>query len=279
MKNLTVAVIEAKNAQSNAAPWLRLLDVEINDDLTKYYVRNTEPVVFNGITYEPCGFNIESIKSDTKGSLNEVQVTVSNITREVSAYVLENEMRGRRVVVTEVYQGALEIENTIRSEVYRINEISGDDKVVVFRLGHPPLLIQRFPNSRFWRNDCRFAYKISRECGFVDGTIAGAGTVNWNAGTGRIEGTGTKFGSIFMPGDGLKVKSENITIQTIISDTQLVPVDAPTDLPWSNETFYLIKPTCTNQLKGPNGCRGHFQADAGKHFGGFWGIPASMGGL
>lgn len=276
MKNLSLAVIEAKNAQSNPDPWLRLLDIEVSDDLTVYYVRNTEPVAFNSITYQPCGFNIDTIKTDTKGDLNEVQVTVSNMGRQVSAYVIENEMRGQRVVLTEIYHGALNLEDEVRSEVYKIRDVSGDEKTVVFKLGHGPLLTQRFPNRRVWRDACTHAYKVSRDCGFVDGVTAGAGTVNWNAGTGRIEGTGTKFSKIFMPGDGLKVKTENITIQTIISDTVIVPVSAPTDLPWAGETFYLIKPTCTNQKKGPNGCEGHLNT---RHFGAKPGLPASLGGL
>lgn len=277
MRLLTATVLSAKNAQSNSSPWFYLVDIEVSDILTARYVRNTEPVVFNGVTYSPAGLTIDTIKTDARGGLNEVQITVPNLTREVSAYVLQNEMRGRRVILTEVYSGGPnDAESYVDSSVYRINEISGDERVVIFKLGHPPLLVQRFPNSRFWRNDCRFAYKTDPGCGFVDGAMSGDGLLNWDAGNSLIVGTNTKFTQRFIGGDSLRVRGVDVAIQSVLSNTSIRPVSPPANLPWSNETYTLVKPTCTNQLTGPNGCKAHKNQE---RFGGFWGIPSSLGGL
>lgn len=274
MRQISTTIIEAKNQQSSSQPWLVLLDVEISDDETKYWVANPEAVTFNGHVYQPFGYRIDDVQQTTKGDLTETSVSISNVTQQAAMYVLTHEMRGRRVVMTGVYYGALNTADVVFEERYRINEISGDSRVITIKLGYPPLLEQPCPNSYFWRDSCRLKYKTDRACGFVDGSKDGSGIVNWNAETGRVVGTLTKFLSEFVIGDSIRLYGEDVMIQSVISETEFVPVAPPTTLPWTNEPFAIVKPTCSRSLRGPNGCRAHKN---NQNFGAFWGIPSRNG--
>lgn len=279
MREISTTLIEAKNQSSSAEPWLVLLEVEVSDTETKYWVANPEAVTFNGHTYQPFGYRIDEVTQTTKGDLTETSISISNVTKQLALYVMANEMRGRRVTMTGVYHGELTLDGVVFEERYTINEISGDDRVVTVRLGYPPLLQQPCPNSYFWRDSCRLDYKNDPACGFEDGVIAGAGAVNWNAGTGRVVGTDTRFQSEFVVGDSIRLNGEDVEIDQIVSETEFVPVAPPTTLPWTDEAYTIVKPTCTRSKEGENGCRSHFRDEIVNHFGAFPGIPARNGGL
>lgn len=167
MRSINVALITEKNKLDSPGVWIDLLQVDIPTVGTLYLARNTEPVTFDGNTYTPFGCSINSIPQDLRGGLEEVEVSVSNVTREFSAYVEQQELRGARVKLITVSSLHLGDPTAMLEEIdFEINEISVQEEVVSFRLGHERLLQQNFPGMRYLRNNCRWIYK-SVECGYV----------------------------------------------------------------------------------------------------------------
>ncbi|MCC7202453.1 MAG: hypothetical protein IT393_07330 [Nitrospirae bacterium] len=169
MKIINANLITEKNKLSTSSVWLTLLQVEVSDTTTIYLVPNPQSVTFDGHTYNPFPCKIEPVRSDAKGGLNEVVVSVSNVTREISAYVEANDLRGRTVRLIGVNSANLSDPTAkVFDEEYIITEIDITEQLVNFRLGHVRFLQQNFPGSRFFRDNCRWVYK-STECGYSGG--------------------------------------------------------------------------------------------------------------
>lgn len=169
MRSIHVSLKTEKNKLNSTAAFLSLLQIEVGDDEVRYFVPNTENVTFDGITYEPFPCKLNSIQQDLRGGLEDVEVAVSNVTREMSAYVEFNDLRGRQVKMLTVSTAHLDNPTaTLEEVVFEINEVSVQEEAVIFLLGHERILQQRFPGQRFLRNNCRWVYK-SKECGYSGG--------------------------------------------------------------------------------------------------------------
>lgn len=171
MKIINTNLITEKNKLDITSAWLTLIQVQVSDVSTIYLTPNPQSVDFDGITYNPFPCKIEPVRSDTKGGLNETIVTVSNVTREISAYVESNDLRGKKVRLIGVNSAYIS-DPTARvfDEEYIITEIDITEQVVNFRLGHVRFLQQQFPAGRFLRDNCRWVYK-STECGYTGGAV------------------------------------------------------------------------------------------------------------
>src|SRR5689334_10609095 len=94
MRSINVGLISEKNKLDSSGIFLSLLTVYIRPDAILYLVPNSVPITFAGQTYQPFWCKVNSIQQDARGGLEDVEVNVSNVTREMSAWVEQNEMRG-----------------------------------------------------------------------------------------------------------------------------------------------------------------------------------------
>lgn len=168
MKSLTAALIAEKNKMDTASAWLILLQVQVGPSSWEYLTPNPTAITFNSIVYDPFPCSIETMSSDTKGTLSDLNVAVSNVTREISGFLEVNDMRGMTVKTIIVNTANLADPTSKIEEEFEITEITVTEEAVVFRLGHVRILNQIFPNGRFFRNNCRWIYK-SAECGYSGG--------------------------------------------------------------------------------------------------------------
>lgn len=173
MRTITASLIQEKNKLASPSAWLPLITVEVNATTTLRLVPNPVAVVFDGQTYAPFGCEIEDVMQDAKGQLHDVSISVSNVTREISAYVEFNELRGARVSIRYVNSANLaDPEAVVLEERYEIMSIQvKGSQFVTFILGHDRIASHQFPSGRFFRDNCRWIYK-SPECGFpVNGAL------------------------------------------------------------------------------------------------------------
>lgn len=170
MRTLIPELVEAKNALSSASAWLPLVTVYVNSTTTIRLVPNPTVVVFRGASYNPAAMRIESVSQDNKGGLHEVDISLSNVTREVGAFVELNEVRGARVDLLYVHSAHLADDDAVvLEERYEIMSVQvKSTQFVTFHLGHDRINQHQFPGGRFLRDSCRWIYK-SAECGYAGG--------------------------------------------------------------------------------------------------------------
>lgn len=170
MRTLTANLITEKNALASPSAWLPLVTLEVNATTTLRLTANPTNVTFRGNIYLAFGLEIEELTQDAKGGLHDLSVSVSNVTREISAYVEFNELRGARVTIQYVHSANLADDDAVvLEEHYEIMSVQvKGDKFVTFRLGHDRISQHQFPSGRFLRDSCRWIYK-SVECGYAGG--------------------------------------------------------------------------------------------------------------
>lgn len=170
MRQLTAALTAEKNQLDGTAAFLPLITVEVNASTILRLVPNPVAITFDGQTYTPFGCELGEVTQDAKGGLHDLSISVSNVTREISAYVEFNELRGSRVTIQYVSSANLaDPLAVVLEERYEIMSIQvKGDKLVTFTLGHDRIAQHRFPARRFYRDNCGWIYK-SAECGYSGG--------------------------------------------------------------------------------------------------------------
>lgn len=170
MRSLTATLITEKNKPAMTSAWLPLITLEVNASTTLRVVPNPVSVTFDGETYVPFGCEIEERAQDAKGGLNDVSISVSNVTREISAFIEANDLRGSRVSIKYVNSANLADPNAVvLDEQYEIMSVQvKGSQFVTFNLGHDRISAHPFPSGRFLRDNCRWIYK-SAECGYSGG--------------------------------------------------------------------------------------------------------------
>lgn len=270
-RSLTPALTKESTSLASPNADLLLVQVRVNPSTMLFFVKNPQAVTWNGTTYQPMAFTVNPVKADSKGSLEEVDLMISNVSRAMSGYIEANDLRGQPVWLTGMNAANLSDPNAFYfHELYEITEITVTDMEATFTLGHPRLLQQQFPSRRFLRDNCQWVYK-SKECGYTDFSVTLPGTVS-SLGT-TVTGAGTAFTKHFQPNDTIQAAGQQVTVQSIQSDTDLTVSPAPSPA-WSHADYQMGKPTCSKQLEGNNGCRAHVNVP---RFGGFPAIPSTPG--
>lgn len=171
MKSLTSALIAESNKLADTGAWLALVSVDIADGTILRLTPNPAGITFDGVTYQPWPMQIDQVQQDSRGGLPDVTVTLSNVTREISAYLEVNDVRGRRVTLQYVHSANLADATAIAvDERYEITAVRVRAEVATFVLGHERMESHIFPGGRFLRDHCRWIYK-SAECGYA-GSLA-----------------------------------------------------------------------------------------------------------
>ena len=194
MRFITANLITEKNKLAATSAWLPLLAVQVDDSTTIRLVPNPTVVVFRGESYNPAAVRIDKVAQDNKGGLHEVDVSLSNVTREVGAYVELHDLRGARVEILYVNSANLaDDEAVVLEERYEIMSIQVKGReFVTFSLGHDRISQHQFPSGRFLRDNCRWIYK-SLQCGYAGG-LASCDKILEGANGCRAHGNVPRFG-------------------------------------------------------------------------------------
>lgn len=207
MRSLVASLIAEKNALASPSAWLPLITVEVTASEILRLVPNPTDIVFDGLTYVAFGCEIGELTQDAKGGLHELSISVSNVTREISAYIETHELRGRRVRIQYVNSANLgDPDAVVLDETYEIMSLHvKGSQFVTFTLGHDRISSHPFPAGRFLRDNCRWIYKSS-ECGYAGGLATCAKTLEGSNGC-RAHANQSRFGGfpllVSVPGRAL----------------------------------------------------------------------------
>lgn len=170
MKTLTSELLAEAYSLTNIAPWMFLFDIHATDTDLFYLTSNNEAVTFDGHTYQPFPIVISDFNQDNEGNLPSLTVTVSNVSREVEAYVESGAILDRTVYIRVVHADHLDDASHQIIDRFIVTECSSTVESISFTLGLPNLFEISFPRQRYIRGRCRHKYK-SLQCGYA-GSIA-----------------------------------------------------------------------------------------------------------
>jgi len=170
MKNLPANLIIEKNKLASPNPWLILLEITLTDETILRFVRNTEDITFSGNVYTAFPFELEPTKQDNKGEIPTVTLSVSNVTRVIQKYLDELEGGiGSTVKITVVNAAHLSENYSELEMTFDVLACHSTAQWVVFTLGAPNPLRQRFPLERYMALHCSFVFE-SAECSYTGKT-------------------------------------------------------------------------------------------------------------
>lgn len=186
MKKLPAQIVIEKNKLNNASPWLILLDIMLVDsqnpaNATNYYVvRNNQNVNYNGQEYTAFNFEIDQSRETSKGEIPILTLRVSNVHRIIQADLEQYEGgSGSQVRMTVIHADNLLEDFAELSMLFDVIGCHTTSKWVIFSLGAPNPLNQRFPLERYIGMQCRYASHFKgAECGYAgaetecDGSLA-----------------------------------------------------------------------------------------------------------
>ncbi len=174
MKTLPANLILEKNKLATPSAWLVLLDITLPDSTVLRFVNNTENIVFQGNTYTAINFNLEPSKSSGTGQIPTVQLSISNVTRIIQAYLESLDGAVDSDVQITVVNSAYLSENYAELQMlFSILSTKANAYYVIFELGMPNPLRKRFPPHRFIGNHCNWKF-LSAECNYGGWTASKA---------------------------------------------------------------------------------------------------------
>lgn len=165
-KELTETMQEQAEQEQNRP--IDLYEIETDDTILRYCGNNTDDIVFNGYTYIAAAVSRTEVETDTGTKLEEVNVTVQNVTREFSAYVANGgKINGYNCRIMTVFRDALD--DPLNYAVAFEGEIDGatiDNKSFNFKVrayqGSYAIKVPR----RKCEPSCGYDFK-SEWCGYV----------------------------------------------------------------------------------------------------------------
>lgn len=173
-------LIEEKNKVSQEQPWLLFLTMtNVAKTLTIRLVRNTENIMFKGHEYVAFPFEIDTVPEITKGSLPSVAITLSNVDRQIQAYVEQDATFGSgwQVVLslahisqlngTSIDDHVAEIEHEWQSL-----DITATNESLTINLGVPNPMLVQFPRQKFTGGFCQHTFNDGIGCPYATQGLA-----------------------------------------------------------------------------------------------------------
>lgn len=158
-KSLLSSIISQKNALEQQHVWLELYDVLITPTLRLSLTNHTAAVIYQGREYLPYPIRRETIRDETTGRLQQVQVHISNAERAVQWYLEQYDgLRGRPVRVTWVLLQVDDAGNATDitaafSQTYTIDSVTANESAATFTVGKVlPMAAMRLPGRLITRD-------------------------------------------------------------------------------------------------------------------------------
>lgn len=169
MKNLPLALRQAKNQFGQDSPWLVLLDIDLSElgGPVFYLANNNEDLTFQGRSYIAFPCNIELPKESSKGEIPSLTIAVSNITRLLQVEFEKYNGGVGGICTLHIVNAGLLSENYSELTMdFSILSASCTSQWASLTLGGSNPLRRRFPQYRYIAAHCNWQYK-SFECGYT----------------------------------------------------------------------------------------------------------------
>lgn len=165
-QSLNADLVAAKNTLHQDEAFVWLIEVQLRvTGTTNRYALHDDDITYDGNVYTAIAGQLADISSEA-GTLEQVRLTLSNITRAVQLLFEDEELQDQQVTLRMVHTGSLS--NTSHHETleYVVVEAVAQDTVVVVTLGVPYLTQMIFPRERFLPDRCPFVFR-GTACGYT----------------------------------------------------------------------------------------------------------------
>lgn len=162
MFDLSLAARIEKNRLESDGAWIILLEIKVSDTVQLNICRNTENVVWRGVTWTAFPFEFDAPTQSGGGELPSFNIRVSNVTRAVQGYI--EEVDGGVGAQVHMYVVLVKSDGTVMDEPFLdeqfgITSTSFDAAWVTFTASGAERMNRRVPERAYWKNWCPYIYK------------------------------------------------------------------------------------------------------------------------
>ena len=154
----------AKNSLTDTGVFLFFIEITTNDGTILHFVRNNEDITWRGETWTALAVVDTTIEQDAKGTLTEISLTLSNVSRIIQNYV-ENDIEGHgsgwQVTLYIVYSENLDNDTPEVEMNFRVIKVTANELTITFTLGAPNPTKIGVPLRRVLPNHCQAVFKNS----------------------------------------------------------------------------------------------------------------------
>jgi phage-related protein len=168
-KTLADILLSQKNTLYNPNAWLILVEITLREGSVRRLCSGGADVTFGGETWTAFPFTFAPITETASGDLASLQLSLSNVTREPLAEILNDTGILDQSLTLRVVNEAYLNDPTYRLEqTFDILGARANKEVVDIDLGYPKFTATKV-GLRVFRKQCNNDYK-GEDCQFVDGT-------------------------------------------------------------------------------------------------------------
>ena len=123
-------------------------------------------IVYGGLPYTAFPIKHSGTEENASGQIDQLTVSVSNVSRLIQAYLEAYDWRGLKVTITLAWANQLADPDAHIDFVYYIDTYTANEEVAEFTLTSKlDILDAQLPAGKYNRNFCRWKFK-STECGY-----------------------------------------------------------------------------------------------------------------
>ncbi len=161
----SVFVTEKNKAENQPIHLYTIYDYD-GGSTNLYFAQYDIDVTFDGQTYTKFPIQHEPISENTSGEIDNVKITVANVSRAIQAYIEAYDWRNKKVDITTVFANQLSDADVKRVDTYYISSYVATDEAVEFTLTSKfNVLSVQLPLRNYMRNYCSWKFK-GTECGY-----------------------------------------------------------------------------------------------------------------
>lgn len=190
-RNIPASFSSEKNKLYQGNPWIILMELQVDATQSFYLTNSLQSVTSNADVYDPYVIELDTISNNSADELFTGTVTVSNITRQIMAFIeADAGLSGRDLIIQLVN---LANPNDTITEEYKIRQTIVTNETITFEISYVSLEEAEFPGSFVSRNACRWEFG-STDCGLDTTNVALYNPPTDSTCTKRLNGT---YGCIF----------------------------------------------------------------------------------
>jgi len=141
-----------------------LFELYISDTNILRFVSNDNPITFDGNSYQPYPINYENIAENGNNEIETIQVSVSNVSREIQSIIDQNELRKCKVKIIIIFKDKIDDTDAKIEDVFYIDSFETSEQTVIFTLSTKfDVMGVQLPGRIYTRTYCRWQFQ-GAEC-------------------------------------------------------------------------------------------------------------------
>lgn len=169
MRTIPQSLHDEKN-KLNQSELITLVELQLNGAQTLFLAMADEDITYDGTLYEKWRLALGEMSENIDGSIDTIDFSVGNVSREMQAYVEANDgLRGNKLVIKQVYRALLSDNTAFVSETYYVAETRCLPPMITFsctsKFDQAGI---RLPLSRVSRSHCDWEYDDVDTCDWTN---------------------------------------------------------------------------------------------------------------